>query len=203
MMRELGIDPVSIDVGGLLQRSVATLYCHLVTRPTGRAVRLAIETQLSEMSRPALSLIDLSEVTVLDFSCADEVVAKLLLRFLEEDRPADTHFVLRGLGEQHRDPITTVLERHNLLAVAQLEGASFELIGARTEIEESTWGILEEAGQVRAGRVLEVFPGEAERLALEGLVERRVVIRHADPDGYYSLSALALDLPTPPSDTKE
>jgi hypothetical protein len=203
MMRELGIDPVPIDVGGVLQRSVATLYCHLVTRPTGRAVRLAIETQLSEMSRPALSLIDLSEVTVLDFSCADEVVAKLLLRFLEEDRPGDTHFVLRGLGEQHREPITTVLERHNLLVVAQSEGSSFELMGARTEIEEATWEILEGAGQVSAERVLEVFPGDAEQLALAELVERRVVIRHPDPDGYYSLSALALNLSAPPSDAEE
>ncbi len=203
MMRELGIDPVPIDVGGVLQRSVATLYSHLVTRPTGRAVRLAIETQLAEVSRPALSLIDLSEVTVLDFSCADEVVAKLLLRFLDEDRPGDAYFVLRGLGNQHRDPITTVLERHNLLAVVQLEGAGFELIGARTEIEQSTWKVLEEAGHVSADCMVEMFPGEAERLALAQLVVRRVVIRHADPDGYYALSALARDLPAPPSDAKE
>ncbi len=203
MMRELGIDPVPIDVGGVLQRSVATLYSHLVTRPTGRAVRLAIETQLAEISRPALSLIDLSEVMVLDFSCADEVVAKLLLRFLHEDRPGDAYFVLRGLGNQHRGPITAVLEHHNLLAVAQLDGASFELIGARTEIEESTWEILEEAGHVGVDRVVEMFPGEAERLALAELVERRVVIRHADPDGYYALSALARDLPASPSDTEK
>ncbi|GMR12133.1 MAG: hypothetical protein BMS9Abin29_0321 [Gemmatimonadota bacterium] len=203
MMRELGIDPVPIDVGGMLQRSVATLYSHLVTRPTGRAVRLAIESQLAEVSRCALSLIDLSEVTVLDFSCADEVVAKLLLRFLEEDRPGDAYFVLRGLGEQHREPITTALERQNLLAVAQLDGAGFELIGARTAIEESTWETLEEAGHVRADRVMEIFPDEPELLALAVLVERRVVVRHVDSDGYYALSALARDLPAHPSNAKE
>ncbi len=203
MMRELGIDPVPIDVGGVLQRSVATLYSHLVTRPTGRAVRLAIETQLAEVSKPALSLIDLSEVTVLDFSCADEVVAKLLLLFLDEDRPGDAYFVLRGLGNQHRDPITTVLEHHRLLAVVELEGARFELIGARTELEESTWEVLEEAGHVSADRVVEVFPGEAEQLALAELVERRVVIRRAEPDGYYALSALARDVPAPPPAAKE
>ncbi len=203
MMRELGIDPVPIDVGGVLQRSVATLYSHLVTRPTGRAVRLAIETQLAEVSRPALSLIDLSEVTVLDFSCADEVVAKLLLRFLEEDRPGDAYFVLRGLGERHRDPITTVLERQNLLAVAQVEDAGFELIGARTELEESTWETLEAAGHVSADRVSEIFPDEPELVALAELVERRVVILHVDSNSYYALSALARDLPAPPSDAKE
>ena len=197
MMSELGIDPVSIDVGGVLQRSVATLYSHLVTRPTGRAVRLAIETQLAEVSGPALSLIDLSEVTVLDFSCADEVVAKLLLRFLEKDRPGDAYFILRGLGEQHRDPISAVLECRGLLAVAQLEGGRYELIGARTEMEESTWRTLERAGHVTADGAVEMFSDEAHRLALTGLVERRVVIWHAEPDGYYALSALARDLPSP------
>ena len=203
MMRELGIDTVPIDVGGVLQRSVASLYSHLVTRPTGRAVRLAIEMQLAEVSRSSLSLIDLSEVTVLDFSCADEVVAKLLLRFLEEDRPGDAYFVLRGLGERHRDPITTVLERQSLLAVVQLEGAGFELMGVRTEIEESTWETLEEEGHVSADRVSEIFPDKPELLALADLVERRVVIRHAESDCYYALSALARDLPMPPSDGKE
>ena len=62
MRRELGIDPIEIDVGMVLQRSVASLYSHLVTRPTGRAVRLAIESQLAETERPSLSMIDLSEV---------------------------------------------------------------------------------------------------------------------------------------------
>ena len=75
MMRELGIDPVPIDVGSLLQGSVATLYSHLVTRPTGRAVRLAIEMQLSEVTRPALSLIDLSEVTAAGFPGARTITS--------------------------------------------------------------------------------------------------------------------------------
>ena len=45
--------------------------------------------------------------------------------------------------------------------------------------------------------------GEAERLALAQLVARRVIIRHADLDSYYALSALARDLPAPPSNAKE
>ena len=190
MMREIGIDPIPIDVGGLLQQSVATLYSHLVTRPTGRAVRLAIETQLSEAKGPALSLIDLSEVTVLDFSCADEVVAKLLLRFLEKDRPGDAFFILRGLGERHRDPIATVLERQSLLAVAQAESGGYELIGTRTDVEESAWATLEAAGRVAADRVTETFPDERQRHALAELVERRVAMWHPQPAAYYALSAM-------------
>jgi hypothetical protein len=45
-MTDARFDPVWIDVGQVLQRTVASLYAHLVTRPTGRAVRMAIEAQL-------------------------------------------------------------------------------------------------------------------------------------------------------------
>ena len=96
MPRDLSFPPIEIRVGALVQRSVATLYSHLVTRPTGRAVRLAIESQLAEAGDTAFSLIDLSEVTVLDFSCADEVVAKLVARYLEADRPREAYFVIPG-----------------------------------------------------------------------------------------------------------
>ena len=119
MRTEPGVEPISIDVGYVLRRSVESLYSHLVTRPTGRAVRLAIEEQVVGSSRTALSLIDLSDVTVMDFSCADEVVAKLLMRFLEEDRPVDALFVFRGVCQNLHEPIQTVLERQELLAVTQ------------------------------------------------------------------------------------
>ena len=80
MRTEAGVEAISIDVGRVLRSSVESLYSHLVTRPTGRAVRLAIEEEVTAGSRTALSLIDLSDVTVMDFSCADELVAKLLMR---------------------------------------------------------------------------------------------------------------------------
>ena len=111
MRTEPGVEPISIDVGRVLRGSVESLYSHLVTRPTGRAVRLAIEEEVAGSSRTALSLIDLSDVTVMDFSCADEVVAKLLMRFLDEDRPVDALFLFRGVRQSLQEPIQTVLER--------------------------------------------------------------------------------------------
>ena len=94
-MSELPLDPIAIDVGDLVQKTVTSLYSHLVTRQTGRAVRMAIEAQLAELGEMSLSLIDLSEVTVLDFSCADEVVAKLIQRYQGSDSPG-VFFVFRG-----------------------------------------------------------------------------------------------------------
>ena len=96
--------PFSFDLSTLVQRSVASLYSHLVTRPTGRALRLGIESQIGEIGSVCLSVLDFTQVVVLDYSCADEAVAKLIQRYQMADRPADAYFVARGLGEQHRDP---------------------------------------------------------------------------------------------------
>jgi hypothetical protein len=193
MRREFGIDPIEIDVGTVLQRSVASLYSHLVTRPTGRAVRLAIESQLAEAERPSLSMIDLSEVTILDFSCADEVVAKLLLRFLKSDRPSEAFFVFRGVSAAHLDQIETVLERQKLLAVSE-SGGEFYLIGAPDALEDLVWRRLEGQGTLSVEEVETVFNSDAERGALESLIQRRVAFRVPEGGTTLALSSLVRDL---------
>jgi hypothetical protein len=185
--------PVQIDVSGLVRRSVATLYSHLVTRPTGRAVRLAIETQLAEAGETSCSLIDLSEVTVLDFSCADEVVAKLLTRYLEADRPREAFFVFRGVAERHREPVEAVLERHRLAAVAEA-GRSCELLGVRTGLEDRVWYAVEERGRLSREAAEALFTAYKQREALETLIVRRLVFR-APGGELHALSRLVGDLP--------
>ncbi len=190
MKTEPHIESISIDVANVLRKSVESLYSHLVTRPTGRAVRLAIEEQVSSSKRTALSLIDLSDVTVMDFSCADEIVAKLLMRFLEEDRPADALFVFRGVRQSLHEPIQTVLERQELLAVAQDGKGGCVLVGTRTEEEEHVWSVLEGRGQIDGAEVLEVFPGDRHREVLDELVLRRVAFATPGRSVYHALSAL-------------
>lgn len=188
------VQPVQIDVSRLVQRSVASLYAHLVTRPTGRAVRLAIESQLAEAGDRSCSLIDLSEVTVLDFSCADEVVAKLLLRYLEADRPREAYFVFRGVRDLHREPIETVLDRQRLAAVGQREDGLFELLGSRTDAEHAAWETLEGRGRIEPEELRRLLPADDHREGLERLVQRRLAFR--EPSGrLHALSRLVQDLP--------
>ena len=193
MRTEPLVEPISIDVSHVLRRSTESLYSHLVTRPTGRAVRLAIEEQVTVSSRTALSLIDLSDVTVMDFSCADEIVAKLLMRFLEEDRPVDVLFIFRGVLHSLRGPIQAVLEHQELLAVAQGSDGCCSLMGTRTEEEEYAWTVLEGRGRIGAAEVSEVFPGSHHREALDGLVLRRVVFAPPGDGVYHALSTLVGD----------
>ena len=76
-----------IDVSSMLRRSVCELYSNLVTRPTGAAVRSEIEQELDRIGDRALTVIDFSHVGLLDFSCAEEIGAKLRLQYGSVDAP--------------------------------------------------------------------------------------------------------------------
>ena len=183
--------PFSFDLSSLAPRTVASLYSHLVTRPTGRALRLGIESQIGEMGGCCVSILDFTQVVVLDYSCADEAVAKLLLRYGAEDRPADVYFVARGLGERHREPLEAVLQRQNLALVGEIESDGFELLGAVEPLERAAWRVLERARSAGATDVATATGATVNDAGciLDGLAIRRVVIRQS-AGRFWALSAL-------------
>jgi len=191
---EVWLDPIAIDVGEVLQRTRTSLYSHLVTRPTGRAVRMAIKTQLQGNSnrsfrrRVAISLIDLSEVVILDFSCADEVVAKLLEDSIQGES-REEFFVFRGVHERHRGQVQTVLERRGLAAVAETEPNKYSLLGQRSAAEGRAWMALEDAGLVTMGQIGTVFE-ERDQAAVSSLIDRRLAFRSPSSGGIHALSGL-------------
>jgi hypothetical protein len=184
------LDQVRIDVGQVLQRTVASLYAHLVTRPTGRAVRMAIEAQLrAAAGTRSLSLIDLSEVVILDFSCADEVVARLVA----DATKSPTHeafFVFRGVHEPHRDQIESVLERRGLAVVVETDPGSFQLLGTRTAGEDRIWYEVERRGLVGPEDVAQIAADAADLRALESLLARRLAFRSPSSGRVHALSRL-------------
>jgi hypothetical protein len=102
----------TIQMGHVLREAVAAPYRNLVTRPTGAAVRVRIEATLA-LSNCLTALLDFSEIELVDLSCADEVVAKLLLT------PQTAYFlVLQGLREDHHEAIDHVLTHHRLAIAA-------------------------------------------------------------------------------------
>jgi hypothetical protein len=108
----------TIHIGHLLRETVASPYRNLVTRPTGAAIRNRIQEALAN-SDCLTALLDFSGVELLDFSCADEVVAKLLL---DDEERGGRFVVLQGLREDQHEAIEHVLTHHRL-AVAALRPA--------------------------------------------------------------------------------
>lgn len=192
-MTDLPLDPIAIDVGSVLQHTATSLYAHLVTRPTGRAVRMAIETRLGTAGPRSLSLIDFSEVTILDFSCADEVVAKLLQRYADP-LGHEAFFVFRGVHEPHRDQVEYVLQRQGLLAVAETAPSSFELLGERTAAEDAAWRSLERLGLVACSEGPGGPGDDLDRGAIDLLIDRRVAFRSPVSGRVHALSHLVRHL---------
>lgn len=191
--------PISIDVQAVLtgvgkelrkemMPQSVSLHSYLITRPTGRAVRMAIETQLPGAGRMSLSLIDFSEVTLIDFSCADEVVAKLLQQYVDE-QPPDAFFVFKGVQEGQWDQILTVLERQGLAAVVENGAGEFTLVGVRTDDEAAVWARIEERGSVEPDEVEQIASGPDETIALDSLLARGLAYR-AENGRLHALSQL-------------
>jgi hypothetical protein len=113
-----------IDLKAILHRNVSGLYGDLVTRPTGKAVRDGIEQALAESEGEQVAVIDFSAVRCLDFSCADEIVGKLLREYGHA-----RYFVLHGVTASHCEAIEHVLERHQLAVLARDRDGRIRVLG--------------------------------------------------------------------------
>jgi hypothetical protein len=113
-----------IDVHAVLQESVSGVYADLVTRPTGRVVRERIERVMAAAETDvAITRIDFTGVGCIDYSCADEIVAKLL-----RGRPAV--LVLTGVSDGHREAIEPVLAGHGLAVLIERRDGTLDAVGA-------------------------------------------------------------------------
>jgi hypothetical protein len=171
-----------IDLSSVLRQTVSCeLYSNLVTRPTGAAVRHQIERLLDDAHDRTLTVIDFSQVSMIDFSCADEVIAKLLMRHEAADSPRDAYFLFRGVTDEHWEAIEAVLERRGLaLVLEQADGV--HVVGALSSEERRAWEAVRELGQGKPADLaehLDVSETEAQR-ALEALRRRRLVMRAGD-----------------------
>lgn len=151
-----------IDLKTVLAQSVGSPHSDLVTRSTGAKVRTSIEAFLDGRSADAAVVLDFSSVRVLDCSCADEVVAKLLLQRPSGPAGPTRWFVIRGLTETQAEEIDHVLRRHRLALVAEGPGGPPRLLGEVDASAAAAWEFV-----LARGSALEEEIAEALRLAID------------------------------------
>ncbi len=196
MLHGRRVSPLAIDLSELSCRTVTSFYSNLITRPTGRAVRMGVESQIAEVDGErhfCLSILDFSQVRLLDYSCADEIVAKLLLRYAPADRPAEAFFLARGLQEHHAEALDAVLERHSLLFAAEGAAGLHTLLGPCDPLQRACWTMLAGVGRASAAQVAAAsgIAEDAVAAALAALAAHRVVVPLRD-GAMSALPALAL-----------
>lgn len=175
----------------LLHETVATPYSDLVTRPTGAAVRQRILDALGEVVGQEAQL-DFSAVGLLDFSCADEVVAKLLTQLAELAQLPVVRLRLSGLREEHIEAIEHALGCHGLAVVALLSDSPRpRLLGRVPDDWRDAFAVLADLGRASVPPVAEALAWPANRAltALAALAKCGCVMAH--PDDTFELGAVA------------
>lgn len=167
-----------IDVGSVMRHSANLPYADLVTRSTGAAVRQCIEAELAGLADDDVATLDFSHIGLMDYSCADEVVAKLLLDLARRGaRPSS--LVFHGITDAHLEAIEDVLLHHGLALVVHFADGAARLVGAVSDDERVVWQLVHTRGACEVDELAR----ESERAApdllivLEALLDRRLLRR--------------------------
>lgn len=171
--------PHTIDVCAVLRSAVNQNYGNLLTRDTGMAVRHQIERELMSNREGGITALDFSSIGLMDYSCADEVVAKLLVLLQNDDIARGGYVLFRGIGEDHLELVESVLKHHGLALVCLCEDGNPRLIGRVSEAERRAWEMVRARGSAAPADLADEFGFGEDFVAevLDGLSRRRLVRR--------------------------
>lgn len=122
-------DKVAYDLSKLLKDELGNGSRDLVTRPSGQAIRERIERDIEKEPDGTVVALDFSKIGVIDYSCADEIVTKLVSRLLSGEY-GDKYLLLTGLNENQKENIEVAIERKDLAVVAELKGSGRVVLGS-------------------------------------------------------------------------
>ena len=179
-----------IDVGSVLRKTVCDLYSNLVTRPTGAAVRREIEGVLTGLDSPSLTVIDFSQVGLLDYSCADEVVGKLLDCVRRQVIVTDAYVLVRGVRDDHLEALDAVMQRYDMPVMVEGDDGEWRVIGPISDPDRAVLDAVQRCGRaVPADLASQVEQTEnSVEASLDALLARRLVMR--EDDAYVSLQSV-------------
>jgi len=119
---------VKYDLYKLLKEELGNGSKDLVTRPSGETIRRRIERDIEKEPEGTVIALDFSKIGIIDYSCADEIIAKLVSRLLSGEY-GDKYLLLTGLNENQEENIEVALERKGLAIVAELRGGQRIVLG--------------------------------------------------------------------------
>lgn len=121
----------------------------LVTRQSGQTVRERIERILQEEGDRSVIALDFSDIGVIDYSCADEIIAKLISRLLGGEY-GDKYILLKGINGNQRENIEVALERKGLAVMADMQDGSKHLLGDLNNYLRETLSLIMEQHKITA-----------------------------------------------------
>ena len=166
------------DLYTLLREELKNGSSDLVTRQSGQAIRERIEREIVQEKEGEVVALDFSKIGVIDYSCADEIVAKLISRLLSGEY-GERYIVLTNLNENQRENIEVALERKNLAVMAGMRSGGRVLIGSLNNYLQKTLDFILKKGKITAGELSGILkiPANTSGTRLLNLYKKRLVKR--------------------------
>ncbi|MBU0701504.1 DUF4325 domain-containing protein [bacterium] len=122
---------------------------NLVTRETGKNIREAVEWMLAKEKEGAIIVLDFEGIGIIDYSCADEIMAKLITR-LNSGEYGDKYIILKVSNPTQKENIEVALERKKLAVLSFGEDNPWQILGVLNTYLKDTLTYILEKGKVSA-----------------------------------------------------
>jgi len=179
------------DLYSILKDELKNGSNNLVTRPTGQSVRERIERDMEQAPEGSVIGLDFSKVGVIDYSCSDEIVAKLLSRLLAGEY-GEKYLMLTGMNDNQRENIEVALERKDLAIIAETSGGKRAVLGNLNKYLRDTLEFVVERKKATARELSEAVKIEANTSGtrLLNLYKKRLVRRVGGEGAMWAYEAL-------------
>jgi len=140
---------IAYNLYKLLKEELKNGSSDLVTRQSGQVIRNRIERDIEKEKEGEVIALDFSKIGIIDYSCADEIIAKLLSRLISGEY-GDRYLILRGLNENQRENIEVALERKDLAVIVQMRDGKKVLLGNLNNYLKETLTFVIRKGEITA-----------------------------------------------------
>jgi len=144
----------------LLKEELKNGSSDLVTRPSGQVIRERVERDIQKEKDGEIIALDFSKVGIIDYSCADEIVAKLVSRLLSGEY-GDKYIILTGLNENQKENIEVALERKELAVIANMRNGKQVLLGSLNNYLKETLNLIVKKSKITASELSKTMKLEA------------------------------------------
>lgn len=169
---------ITYSLNNILKKELKNGSNDLVTRPSGQIIRSHLEKAIEKERDGEVIALDFSNIGIIDYSCADEVIAKLISRLLSGEY-GNKYIILLGINETHKENIEVALERKDLAVIAQMNNGEKILLGNLNNYLKETLNFILEKGKITASDLSESLklPANTSGTRLLNLYKKRLVKR--------------------------
>ncbi len=144
----------------LLKEELKNGSSDLVTRPSGQVIRERIESDIEKEEERTVIALDFSKIGIIDYSCADEIVAKIISRLISGEY-GDKYVLLTGLNDNQKENIEVALERKDLAVIAEMKNGERTLLGNLNHYLKETLETIVKKNKITAKDISKIMKLEA------------------------------------------